>query len=94
MTNYVRSANDGYVIKYEGTDFDDNNWDAQEVPASEYDGDVDALPKYDSVGQPWHVEPPPELTRTQKLKNLLGQHNLTLDDLVAEIEAAKAAPSE
>lgn len=78
---YVKAPNAGNVIRYEGTDFDDPNWNAEEVPESEYDGDVNALPNYDDVGQPWAPVTPPVLTPEEKVAKMLENHEITLDEL-------------
>ena len=61
MTTYVKSPNAGNVIGYDGTDFDDPNWTAEEKPFADAglnQAEYDALPDYDAVGQPWYSEPP------------------------------------
>lgn len=91
---HVKSVNVGNVISYEGTGFDDPNWNAVDQPFADAglsQAEYDALPNFDDVGQPWYQPPPPVLTRTEKLEQLLAQHDLTIDCLVDEIEANKVA---
>lgn len=95
-SNFVKGPTPDTVIGYNGTSFDDPNWEAATIPRGLSDGvsytDYDSLPSYDDPGQPWGPKSAESAVNDQFLRTMatpVGSLIRALDDALPDVNVTE-----